>query len=77
MVATEISDNPMDVLEALRLVDLEDRADHFPSQMSGGRSGRGPGAVRHGNRVSGNKPGQRSEGVAANAVACFVFMVLF
>ncbi len=40
MVATEISDDPMDVLEALRLVDLVDRADHFPSQMSGGEQQR-------------------------------------
>ncbi len=40
MVATEICDSPMDVLEALRLVDLEDRADHFPSQMSGGEQQR-------------------------------------
>ncbi len=40
MVATEICDNPMDVFEALRLVDLEDRADHFPSQMSGGEQQR-------------------------------------
>ena len=40
MVSTEISDNPMDVLEALRLVDLADRADHFPSQLSGGEQQR-------------------------------------
>ncbi|MEA1950137.1 MAG: ABC transporter ATP-binding protein [Planctomycetota bacterium] len=40
MVSTEISDEPMDVLEALRLVDLQDRADHFPSQMSGGEQQR-------------------------------------
>ncbi|MBN2295393.1 MAG: ABC transporter ATP-binding protein [Pirellulales bacterium] len=40
MVSTEISDEPMDVLEALRMVDLEDRADHFPSQMSGGEQQR-------------------------------------
>ena len=40
MVSTEISDNPMDVDEALRLVGLSDRADHFPSQMSGGEQQR-------------------------------------
>ncbi len=40
MVSTEISRNPMDVTEALRLVDLEDRQDHFPSQLSGGEQQR-------------------------------------
>ena len=40
MVATELSDNPMDVAEALRLVDLEDRMDHFPAQLSGGEQQR-------------------------------------
>jgi putative ABC transport system ATP-binding protein len=40
MVATEISRNPMPVEEALRLVDLEDRMDHFPAQMSGGEQQR-------------------------------------
>ena len=40
MVSTEISRNPMDVDEALRLVDLEDRMDHFPSQLSGGEQQR-------------------------------------
>ena len=40
MVSTEISTQPMDAVEALRLVDLEDRADHFPSQMSGGEQQR-------------------------------------
>jgi putative ABC transport system ATP-binding protein len=40
MVATEISDDPMDVVEALRLVELEDRMDHFPSQLSGGEQQR-------------------------------------
>jgi putative ABC transport system ATP-binding protein len=40
MVATELSDDPMDVTEALRLVELEDRMDHFPSQMSGGEQQR-------------------------------------
>lgn len=39
-VATETADDPMDPLEALRLVDLEDRADHFPSQLSGGEQQR-------------------------------------
>jgi putative ABC transport system ATP-binding protein len=40
MVSTEISDDPMDVEEALRLVELEDRMDHFPAQMSGGEQQR-------------------------------------
>ncbi|MGD9127919.1 MAG: ABC transporter ATP-binding protein [Planctomycetia bacterium] len=40
MVSTEISKNPMNVLEALKLVGLEDRVDHFPSQMSGGEQQR-------------------------------------
>ncbi|MDD4269459.1 MAG: ABC transporter ATP-binding protein [Pirellulales bacterium] len=40
MVSTEISRQPMDVDEALRLVQLEERFDHFPSQMSGGEQQR-------------------------------------
>ena len=40
MVSTEISDDPMDVEEALRLVELEDRMDHFPAQLSGGEQQR-------------------------------------
>jgi putative ABC transport system ATP-binding protein len=40
MVSTELSNHPMDALEALRLVDLEDRSDHFPSQLSGGEQQR-------------------------------------
>ena len=40
MVSTEISRDPMDVDEALRLVGLEDRSDHFPSQLSGGEQQR-------------------------------------
>ena len=40
MVATELSDDPMDVDEALRLVDLAERHDHFPSQLSGGEQQR-------------------------------------
>ncbi len=38
--ATEIADNPMDPAEALRLVGLADRLDHFPSQLSGGQQQR-------------------------------------
>jgi putative ABC transport system ATP-binding protein len=37
---TEISDNPMDPAEALALVGLNDRLDHFPSQLSGGEQQR-------------------------------------
>lgn len=40
MVSTELSRDPMDVVEALRLVDMEDRMDHFPSQLSGGEQQR-------------------------------------
>ncbi len=40
MVSTELSQNPLDVVEALRLVGLEDRIDHFPAQMSGGEQQR-------------------------------------
>jgi putative ABC transport system ATP-binding protein len=40
MVSTEIARDPMDVDEALKLVGLEDRMDHFPSQMSGGEQQR-------------------------------------
>jgi putative ABC transport system ATP-binding protein len=37
---TEIAPDPMTPEEALRLVDLGDRMDHFPSQMSGGQQQR-------------------------------------
>jgi putative ABC transport system ATP-binding protein len=40
MVSTELSKAPMNPVEALRLVDLEDRSDHFPSQLSGGEQQR-------------------------------------
>ncbi len=40
MVATEISRDPMPVEEALALVGLDHRIDHFPSQMSGGEQQR-------------------------------------
>lgn len=39
-LATEICSNPMDIDEVLRSVDLENRADHFPAQMSGGEQQR-------------------------------------
>ncbi len=39
-MATEISVNPIDPVEALALVELTDRADHFPSQLSGGEQQR-------------------------------------
>jgi putative ABC transport system ATP-binding protein len=40
MVSTELSRNPMDVTAALQLVGLEERGDHFPSQLSGGEQQR-------------------------------------
>jgi putative ABC transport system ATP-binding protein len=39
-LVTEISDNPMQPEEALALVDLLNRKDHFPSQLSGGEQQR-------------------------------------
>jgi putative ABC transport system ATP-binding protein len=39
-VVTEIAKNPMDPAEALRLVGLGDRIDHFPAQLSGGEQQR-------------------------------------
>ncbi len=39
-LVTEISPNPMDPLEALDAVGLMERANHFPSQMSGGEQQR-------------------------------------
>lgn len=39
-LVTEISDNPMTPEEALALVGLAQRMDHFPSQMSGGEQQR-------------------------------------
>ena len=40
MVSTELSRDPMSPADALRLGELEDRADHFPSQLSGGEQQR-------------------------------------
>jgi len=40
MVSTEIAREPLDVDEALALVELKARSDHFPSQMSGGEQQR-------------------------------------
>lgn len=37
---TEISADPMTPVEALRLVDMEKRKDHFPAQLSGGEQQR-------------------------------------
>ena len=39
-LVTEISDRPMRPVEALALVDLEARRDHFPAQLSGGEQQR-------------------------------------
>ena len=35
-LATEITDEPLDVDEIIKVVGLEERSDHFPSQLSGG-----------------------------------------
>jgi putative ABC transport system ATP-binding protein len=39
-LVTEMADNPMRVEEALAIVDLSHRLDHFPSQLSGGEQQR-------------------------------------
>jgi putative ABC transport system ATP-binding protein len=39
-MATELALDPHDPMEMLRLVDLEERAHHFPSQLSGGEQQR-------------------------------------
>lgn len=39
-IVTEIVDHPMVPLEALRLVNLAERRDHFPAQLSGGEQQR-------------------------------------
>jgi putative ABC transport system ATP-binding protein len=39
-LVTEISDNPMKPEDALALVGLHERLDHFPSQLSGGEQQR-------------------------------------
>jgi putative ABC transport system ATP-binding protein len=39
-MATQISEHPLDAAEALALVGLEERRDHFPAQLSGGEQQR-------------------------------------
>lgn len=39
-LVTEIAENPIHAMEALALVELEDRANHFPAQLSGGEQQR-------------------------------------
>jgi putative ABC transport system ATP-binding protein len=39
-LVTDMSSNPLDVMEVLDKVGLKDRADHFPSQLSGGEQQR-------------------------------------
>jgi putative ABC transport system ATP-binding protein len=39
-LVTEIADDPMDSAEALEIVGLGDRVDHFPAQLSGGEQQR-------------------------------------
>ncbi len=40
MVATEISRDPLDEVQALEMVGLAERMDHFPAQLSGGEQQR-------------------------------------
>jgi putative ABC transport system ATP-binding protein len=40
MLVTEIAENPMDPKECLRLVNLTERSNHFPAQLSGGEQQR-------------------------------------
>jgi putative ABC transport system ATP-binding protein len=40
LIATEISRQPLDVDESLRMIGLTERAGHFPSQLSGGEQQR-------------------------------------
>jgi putative ABC transport system ATP-binding protein len=40
MITTELSAAPMDPYEALAVVELSDRVDHFPAQLSGGEQQR-------------------------------------
>jgi putative ABC transport system ATP-binding protein len=40
MVSTEISENPLNVEDVMKMVGLSDRMDHFPSQLSGGEQQR-------------------------------------
>ncbi len=40
LLVTDIADHPLDAAEALKLVGLGDRIDHFPSQLSGGEQQR-------------------------------------
>jgi putative ABC transport system ATP-binding protein len=39
-LSVEISRNPLKAMDALRMVQLDNRADHFPSQLSGGEQQR-------------------------------------
>jgi putative ABC transport system ATP-binding protein len=39
-MSTEIAENPLDIEETLKKVGLKERANHFPSQMSGGEQQR-------------------------------------
>ncbi len=39
-LVTEIADDPLDAMHALEIVGLAERADHFPSQLSGGEQQR-------------------------------------
>ncbi|MEZ6053165.1 MAG: ABC transporter ATP-binding protein [Planctomycetaceae bacterium] len=39
-LVTEVADNPMEPVDALGLVGLKDRVDHFPAQLSGGEQQR-------------------------------------
>ena len=51
-VAVELSSHPLDAREALRIVGLEERGSHFPSQLSGGQQQR----VAIARALAGNPP---------------------
>lgn len=40
LLASELSDHPLDINELLESIEMTDRADHFPSQLSGGQQQR-------------------------------------
>ncbi len=66
-LVTEIAENPMDAREALALVGLSERLDHFPSQLSGGEQQRV--AVARAIAKSPDEPGRERRGERARVTA--------